>query len=386
MEASKPGRRHCQVCGAEALAELSGFVRLPRVTSDSQPWASGGRLCVCGECGVAQKALDEAWLNEISAIYERYSIYHQAAGAEQPIFTPNGPRLRSEIITETLKREIAPPSHARALDFGCGNGATLRAFSGAWPEWRLYGSELNDGARELLQQLPNFKRLFVGSLTTVQHRFDLITMIHALEHVIEPAIVLSELAGLCETSGRLFVEVPNCAVNPYDLIIADHLTHFTRDALLHLSQRAGCMTQLLSDQVISKELSWIGHRATGAPQEIPPSGAKEGLKRTKAHVEWLAGQIESASEVARHSRRFGIFGTSISGTWLAGALGDAVSFFVDEDPSRIGRYHLGKPILSPAAVFDADVFVALLPDTARGVSKRLSDGRTRYFIPADIAL
>ena len=381
------GNTDCQVCGAAALEEVVAFERLARVTSDCRPWATGGRLCVCTQCGVAQKVVDDRWLGEIAAIYNQYSIYHQAAGSEQPIFTSHGPRLRSKIIAETVIREIELPNYAKVLDFGCGNGAMLRAFSGEWPDWQLFGSELSDNVREKLNTLPNFKKLFVGSLCDVDEKFDLITMIHALEHVVDPVKVLSEVGRLLGASGRLLVEVPNCAATPYDLIIADHLTHFTSDAMIRISWRAGYATQLLSDDVISKELTWIGRRDGGSSPQLRSPGAGDRVKLTLAHVEWLAGQIESASKIARRSKRFGIFGTSISGTWLGGALGDMVSFFVDEDPSRIGRSHLGKPILAPRDVPEsADVFVPLIPTTARVVSERLSGQYGRYFTPEEIDL
>jgi hypothetical protein len=50
------------------------------------------------------------------------------------------------------------------------------------------------------------------------------------------------------------------------------------------------------------------------------------------------------------SRPFGIFGTSIAGTWLYGELGDRTSFFVDEDPARAGKAHLGVRIIAPPNV------------------------------------
>jgi hypothetical protein len=47
-------------------------------------------------------------------------------------------------------------------------------------------------------------------------------------------------------------------------------------------------------------------------------------------------------------------------------------FFVDEDPNRVGREFMGKPILHPDQVARGqDVFVALPPALAGQVSRRL---------------
>ena len=50
-----------------------------RVTSDTRPWRSGGKLAVCGECGTVVKPLDEMWRIEAGEIYAGYDLYHQSA-------------------------------------------------------------------------------------------------------------------------------------------------------------------------------------------------------------------------------------------------------------------------------------------------------------------
>ena len=72
---------------------------------------------------------------------------------------------------------------------------------------------------------------------------------------------------------------------------------------------------------------------------------------------------------------FGLFGTAIAATWLDAQTGQAARFFVDEDVNRIGRTHLGRPILAPSAVPPrATVFVALPQPLADAVAARLGHG------------
>jgi len=78
----------------------------------------------------------------------------------------------------------------------------------------------------------------------------------------------------------------------------------------------------------------------------------------------------------------GILGTSISATWLAAALGDKVTFFVDEDASRVGREHLGLRIIGPAdAPKEPAVLMPLRPDIALAMAWRLSPFNLRLNIP-----
>jgi len=375
----------CQVCAAQDLHEIPGFDRLPRVTSDAKTWPAGGRLCVCETCGTGQKRVDRDWLADIEAIYGRYAIYHQAGGAEQPILTGQGaPRARSELIADFIETHVPVPHDGKLLDFGCGSGNALRTFSGRNPGWHLYGSELSDGARTCLEQLPNFVELFVGPSVVTDTKFDLVTMIHSLEHVIAPADVLASLRTLIGSTGHVLVEVPNCAATPYDLVIADHLTHFTLPALRHVAGRAGFSTLSASDAVLPKELTWVGGRA-GAQELTALDDAQARSRRVYAHVDWLIAQLASARSIARESQCFGVFGTSISATWLAGGLGDLVAFFVDEDVSRIGREHMGKPILSPdEAPANSDIYVPLIPGVARRVVSRWNNGHRRLHQPPEL--
>ncbi len=379
----------CQLCGAQSLHELDSFRLLPRVTSDANPWPAGGRLCVCLGCGTAQKAVDAQWRDEIAQIYGRYQIYHQSGGAEQPIFSGHacGPLPRSILIAELIDENIPMVERASVLDFGCGNGATLRSFSSRHPNWRLYGSELSDAARQHLKEIDNFVELFTGALTQIHEIFDLVTLIHSLEHVIEPKLVLDQLRELTKAQGRVFVQVPDCAANPYDLVIADHLTHFSLEALCHLGSRAGYETVLASDSFLPKELTWIGRRAEAAEDRSPIAASQASVRRVGKQLNWLRAQAADATEVAHSNKKFGIFGTSISGTWLAGAVGEGVAFFVDEDPGRIGRTHMGRPIVSPEAVdFGSEVYIPLISRVGAAVAARLQRPGCRYHTPPDHAL
>jgi hypothetical protein len=201
---------------------------------------------------------------------------------------------------------------------------------------------------------------------------------------LEPVQTLSDLGGRLNPTGHLFVQVPDCRRNPYDLVISDHMLHFTLDTLRFAGERAGIRTHFASDSLLVKELSWLGVADSGQPVGmIDPAGE---LERVQRHVDWLAQQITAARQLARTSRQFGIFGTSISGTWLYGALDGEVSFFVDEDPQRIGRTHMGLPILAPSEVAKtAHVFVPLIPEVAREVVRRLGKFDVQFHTPPQVA-
>ena len=379
-EASAAPEMQCRICGSGALQELPAFAELRRVTSDCKPWPAGGRLAVCAHCGGIQKIADRRWLAEIDEIYGAYQIYHLSDGAEQVIFASDQGTAspRSRTLVDHVVATAGLPERGRLIDIGCGNGAALATFSAALPGWSLYGSELSDSALPALRRLANFVELYQAEPAEIPGRFELVSMIHALEHMPDPMPTLRDAAALVADGGSLFVEVPDTGAWPFDLLVADHLAHFTPASLRYLAARAGLSTLALSNRVLTKEISFLGRPDAAA--EAPLPDAAQGQRTVARALRWLEAVREQARSLAA-TRPFGIFGTSISGMWLYGELREAVDFFVDEDRSRVGRSYEGRPILAPAeAPAGSTVYIPLIPVVADNVAKRLA-GLPATFVP-----
>ena len=369
---------NCIVCGQDALQEIEAFRALPRVTSDCKPYAAGGRLFACGNCGGIQKLPDDRWFREIDEIYSGYEIYKLSDGEEQLIFTDAGPLPRSQRLVDFLRGSSKLPESGSLIDIGCGNGAALARYSKAFPDWKLFGSELSDRALSRLRKMPNFIELYTKPVEEIDGPFDLVSMIHSLEHMPSPRSALEQATRLLADDGVLFVEVPDAETSPFDLLVADHLTHFSRSTLRYMAAQVGASMSHISNSVLPKEITMIGRRG---PTDITMPGGQDGIRIAQANVLWLGQVLASARDFSR-SKPFGIFGTSISGMWLYGALGGAASFFVDEDPSRIGQKYAGKPILSPReAPSGTIVFIPLAPGLASKIAERHADAPAR-FVPS----
>ncbi len=377
----------CQVCAQAMLREVQRFAALPRITSDCRAHPAGGRLHVCDVCGAVQKVPDTAWLDEIAGIYADYQAYYQAGGDEQIVFdrATGQPRRRSDVLVERLAAGALLPASGRALDVGCGNGATLRAMSAALPGWELHGFELGDATLPRLQGIPRFQRLYTGVLDALDTDFDLVSMVHALEHFPAPLQTLQALQPAVGT-GSLFIEVCNVEENPFDILVADHLMHFSPATLQLLLHRAGFATRTLSTEWVAKEISLLAHAGAGESlPTVPADYAAQTHARMAAYVDWLDALQATAHRLAGSGQAFGVFGTSIAATWLGAQLADQVAFYVDEDPSRIGREHLGRPIVSPADVpHGAVVYLALSPRIAAGIAQRLAGMPLRCVLPPEL--
>ena len=374
----------CQVCSADRLEAVKIYKDLPRVTSDCKSWPAGGKLAVCHGCGACQKIPDAEWLDDIERIYSGYQIYQLSDGSEQVIFNGDGKAApRSRLLADFIQRAVTLPAKGKLIDIGCGNGGALRTFSQTLPQWQLYGTELTDESLEGLKRLPNFVRLFTGQRPEIAGHFDLVTMIHSLEHMPAPAKMLSEAADLLNNTGKLFVEIPDVETSPFDLIVADHLMHFSRATLRLLAERAGFSVRVLRNDMLPKENTLIAER--GAVTPARPDAAA-GIALVKRNVGWLHAVVDLAVKTASSAKSFGLFGTSISATWLSGVLIEKISFFVDEDETRIGKTVYGRPIIAPRDIpKEAAVFAPLIPGVAEKLIKRLPGCRGQFVLPPALA-
>jgi 2-polyprenyl-3-methyl-5-hydroxy-6-metoxy-1,4-benzoquinol methylase len=368
----------CHLCGAAGLLEFPAFRAFRRITSDCRPWPAGGRLCGCPSCGAVQKIVDEAWNREVAELYAGYAIYDQAAGAEQAVFdqATGAAMSRSTRLLAALRGEVELPGTGRMLDVGCGNGAMLRAFSQARPSWSLAGTELGDKYRRTIESIAGVERLYTCPPWKVPGEFDVITMIHVLEHIPRPGEYLEQLLAKLRHGGLLIVELPHHVANPFELLIADHCTHFAADTAAALLQRAGFEVLQAAEDWVPKELTLVARRPLAT--ETAPIGrsvsaaTSDWRDRVASRLAWLE-EISTAAGKLSTEREIGLFGTSIAGTWLFAELEGAASFFVDEDPHRIGTRWHGRSVYHPREIPAGSSVVVPLPrPLAESIARRIA--------------
>jgi hypothetical protein len=168
------------------------------------------------------------------------------------------------------------------------------------------------------------------------------------------------------------IEVPDYLVNPFDLLIADHSTHFSAATLSRVVERAGYEILYAGTEWVPKELTLLA-RKTGAARAggPPPVAQASTLAGAGGRVEWLAA-VASAARAMAAGGRFGIFGSSNAATWLFTELDGRVDFFVDEDLRCAGRPYLDRPVYLPRDIpAGSGVYLALAPLIGTGVKERL---------------
>lgn len=173
-------------------------------------------------------------------------------------------------------------SHARGhslLDMPCGDGTLTALLAPAFEVVVCVdaSSKYLDLARQILPRA-QFHEALIEKFETSQ-RFDTITMINILEHVIDPIAVLRKAANLLSPEGVLLVHVPNAyAVNrrlavlmgtltqceelsPFDIEVAGHRRSYSmatlcadiRSAGLRVNATGGVFYKALS----TPQMDWL---------------------------------------------------------------------------------------------------------------------------------
>jgi hypothetical protein len=182
--------------------------------------------------------------------------------------------------------------------------------------------------------------------------------------------------------------VPNLEKSPFDILVADHCTHFTSEILQGVVACAGFEILAQAADFVPKELSLLAQHPGGdgsknASQNEPMIWERfpgKGAKAAMSQIAWLLSLLQKGQEV---EGQVGIFGTAISATWLAASLGDKVTFFVDEDRNRIGRSHMSRPIYDPSyAPEGSQILVPMRADIAAAIARRFEGLACKFILPA----
>ncbi len=198
---------HCPICQSPLLS-------------------AGSTLDVCGRCGLA------------------HTRHVTSNGRDQDYSPPSAEARarRAAYFMHFICRDLRPlDPRGLALDVGCADGLFLDLLEDAG--WQARGIEPFMGLYGYDQRIVHLPL----EEWSEDGLFDLITMVHALEHMDNPQRALLKIRQLLRPSGTLFIAVPNyggiwsrlCGDAWPWLNLREHYYHYTDTALRSLLTQAG---------------------------------------------------------------------------------------------------------------------------------------------------
>lgn len=353
----------CRVCAAPLGAP--DFDRpAPALSSIRTLLPVATQVYVCTGCGHAQSpdlpALDDFYDTQyrISLDIDGHDQLYENALGEQVFRT----QYQAEIVAS-----LDIPQGAKILDFGAGKATTLERVAKARPDLEPHVFDVStDYVAHWSAWVPEDNQATYALPDRWTGRFDLITAHFVLEHVADPVAILNGLRRCLGPQGRVFFSVPNAETNTGDLLVADHLSHFTRASLERLLTRAGLRPLSIDDTGFQGAFLVV---AEAGQAEASPRPAPATVSKLLALWQDTLGDMSSQA----WEEPLAIYGAGFYGSMLASCVHGKATAFLDRNPYLQGGTHLDLPVIAPedCPTDVRTVLVGLNPARARDI---LGDG------------
>ena len=206
-----------------------------------------GQLLTCKNCNLVFYS-PRATLDELEAFYnsQDYRDYYQNSLMTEKVFSQKRYQQLHQLINHyNPKLFFSSPKYL--LDIGCGSGNFLSVAS--QNGWEVTGSELSSIAVQKANQMIENTVLTgdILSLDLPDNYYDLITIYHVIEHLIDPISTLEKIKSHLKPQGIAFIETPNIkslgskirGQKWSNITPPEHISYFNPNSLSYCLKKAG---------------------------------------------------------------------------------------------------------------------------------------------------
>jgi SAM-dependent methyltransferase len=361
----------CRLCQTQ-LGAPNYRSNAPGLTSGLQLFDVQTEVSVCRHCGLAQSPE----LANTKSYYDRdYKISLESDDHDQLITLPSGETIpRNDLQSRLVVEHVDLPVGAKVLDFGGAKGSTLKKicalrsdivpyifdvsndYEHSWASWILKSNTA-------VHEVPDSWR---GQVDVVIANF-------VLEHIPQPVETLLLLKDLLAPDGVLFLTVPNALSNTGDLLVVDHVNHFTPYSLFNLFASVGLAFTKLDEVQLPGGLIAVVRKVVGGDQIHAPKDDSHLI--VEALSVWEKRKSKLISEAALFSKSpSAIFGAGFYGNWIASIVAGTVDFkcYLDNNKylqnREIGTLLVLAPVDMPAEI--ETIYIGINPAVAKKVVER----------------
>ncbi|HWB20030.1 MAG TPA: methyltransferase domain-containing protein [Phycisphaerales bacterium] len=348
----------CRACGSddiEVIVSLTGKAITSLAVTINAP-TRVHHCQVCGHLSTVNQIDQEIYYSNV------YDTVRDDADDLMGVDSDGRPVYRIQRQSEALMQIGPLPDQGNLLDVGCGHGTFMRRFSEQMPGWNTWGYEVSH----------RYARNNISIGTFPDGKFDLVTSWYVLEHVEDPASLVSKMRDRITERGTIVIAVPDVLANPIDVLSVDHLSHFTSRSLAGMIRRTGLhVNEMRSDAIPGTLLAVASAQADTMPTMSVDDDATATTELTKY---WRNAELElrtfcGAQQPQRRS--IAIYGAGVYGAWMlarCGLANDRFACFVDMNRRKQGSVFEGIPIVGPKDLPESIecVLIGLRPESAEG--------------------
>ena len=342
----------CSVCGQKLGDKVYQSPRRVSLTTGGLMIPESTEVFFCHGCAhiYTRPVLD------LERYYDKDYNINLSSAEDDDLYawTPERSSYRSQHQAETLLRKLGLPQGAMVLDYGCAKAASSRRIAASREDLQIHLFDVSENYRAAWDKIAPAECCATYHLPVGwRARFDVVYSFFVLEHVTTLTRALDDIARVLKPDGRFYWIVPNVFRNHGDLLVIDHINHFTPVSINESLQRAGFQLEEVDEHSHRNAFVITARKQPRSNNSAPTLGAIESaLAQTKAIADgWLQMQHDiRAFESGSSIRQSGvIYGSGFYGTLIATTLRDParIRCFLDQNPHRQGQKRLRLPIVAP---------------------------------------
>jgi SAM-dependent methyltransferase len=366
---------NCTVCGTPLSDKLYDSGDALSLTSLCTVHDGRTEVYACSCCAHVQSTA----MAGIDAYYDdSYDILVDSEEEDQIYEVVAGHKVyRTEHQVKVLRDKFELTTGMRILDYGCAKSATMRTLAGQIPGLEVHLFDVSDRYRPFWDKFIARERGATFELPADwQGSFEAVTSFFSLEHMAQPQDALHKIARLLRTGGTFYGIVPNVLANIADLIVVDHVNHFTPLSLAWLLRANGFEVQEISDSAHRGALVFVA-RKLGQPA-VTQSARQDEVQAIVNQAHRIAdfwqqagARVQAFEQTLPPDVPVALYGAGFYGAFIASWLRQPqrIRHVIDQNAFLQGRQLHGAPVIAPGDL-PADVstlLVGLSPAHARQI-------------------
>jgi SAM-dependent methyltransferase len=364
----------CNIC--KSKLEQPVYESETSLTSLCEIFPQPTRVRICENCGHLQT--DE--IENAADFYDtEYDILVGSEEEDQIYEVRNGEKIyRTEHQVNVLRNKLKLHESTKILDYGCAKSSMMRTLQQVQPGLSPFLYDVSDRYVPFWEKFSEKSNWAIYDIPqSWNNYFDVVTSFFALEHITRPAEVVGQIMRLLKPGGIFYGIVPNVLTNSADLIVIDHVNHFTRSSLERLLNSAGLQVQEIDSDAHRGAFVFVATRPS-EPTNRSWVADEEKIVVTSRQLRELAAFWRNAATRLRNAEQktagngdLAVYGAGFYGAFIRSCLiqPERIRCFIDQNPYLQDSELAGVPVVRPDDLPRdiSNVFVGLNPGHAQKV-------------------
>ncbi len=345
---------NCNICEIKLTKNIYNSESTKSLTSLCTLYDGPTQVFFCQECGHVQSVeianIDEYYKSD-------YDILVESEEEDQIYEMINGqPLYRTEHQVSTLLKKIDLPSGTKILDYGCAKSSTMRELKNRNPKVEVHLFDVSERYisfwRKFLSE-DHWETYVIPSAW--DGMFDVVTSFFSLEHMAHPQDALRQIFRVTKMNGIFYGVIPNVFSNTADMVVVDHVNHFTAISLTHLLHNNGFEVIELDDVSHRGALVFKARKVKNLSivEEVTKSNKLQDLFKKVNEVAkfWqdIGAKVKDFELSIQNNDQVAIYGAGFYGAFITSCLKhpEKISFIIDQSPFLQGRKVNGITVIPP---------------------------------------